>query len=142
MSWPWRGRALLPGLLLALAILSSLSSSSCPNERVGGAGVLPPWLFEEPGRASLDATRSRLHASPHGAVGGAQGAFAANRGRWGGAHMCSLPGLCLRVRGGITVQKMASLGDVKEMPKKLKEYLDKAIAGGRDDEHWTSGTMA
>jgi hypothetical protein len=37
--------------------------------------------------------------------------------------------LCLRMRGGITIKKLASLGDVKEMPEKLCEYLEKAIEG-------------
>jgi hypothetical protein len=39
------------------------------------------------------------------------------------------PALCLRMRGGITIKKLASLGDVKEMPEKLCEYLEKAIEG-------------
>jgi hypothetical protein len=49
---------------------------------------------------------------------------------------------CLRIRGGISVKKMASLGTVKDMPEKMYEYLQEAIKGGLSEEHWTSDESA
>jgi hypothetical protein len=49
------------------------------------------------------------------------------------------PALCQRMRGGITVKKMANLGDVEDLPQKARDYLEKAIEGGLSEDHWTSG---
>lgn len=138
MRRPHRRRVLLPFVIVAVALVSSLSSSSSPDEHIC-AGALPWWGM--PRRNSPGASRLHPHARLCGGGGDVQEALAAKTRPWGNVQACSLPGLCLRVRGGITVQKMASLGDVKEAPQKLKDYLEKAIAGGLDDDDWTSGAF-
>jgi hypothetical protein len=134
-----RGRSQAPPPLLLRVVLVALAlAPPCGSSALRGDAGGPP---QRGGTAHPPASALwRLEGTsspPHGGSGGRRwgAAWAAT----GAVQACSLPALCLRVRGGITVQKLASLGDVKCMSDKLREYLKKAIQGGLDEEHWTSG---
>ena len=120
-----RGGCARAARLLVLVLAAHTTQLACKT-RSPSAASPPP--------------RSRAGAGPAGASVRVWGAALLARARVEGAE-CP-PALCLRMRGGITVKKLASLGDVKEMPQKMAEYLNKAIEGGLDEDRWTSDESA